>query len=358
MSLTWTAAQHTAQCARREAGGAWRGYAMRTTAWAQWPADESAYPGAQAQELQARLEALWAPWQGQPLHEVLADASDAGVSRELARRWSAQAGPRLGRLAVQSTPQAGVDIGVDGLVLLWRRYRLRCAHFLPHVPLGHKCGRLHGHDFEVVVHVRQTQACPNHDALDAAWAPWHVRLNHQRLNDIPGLDNPTSEVLSSWLWQQLSPSLVDLHSVTVFETASCGAHHDGQSHRIWKDFSFDSATRLGHAPKDSELAQVHGHTYRLRLVLNAPLDARLGWAMDFGDVKSAFAPVFKAYDHQPLFERADLATGDVGCIAAALLRDAQSVLPALERLTLWDGDGLGAEVATSPDVLALPSLPL
>lgn len=354
MSSTWTLVRATTQSARREEQGAWRGYALQFALWTQWPQADLAYPGSQQrlalQHLHATLDAL----RDRPLNDCVADASDGGLVHWLAQRWRQQGLPPLARLALASTPMSGADCDAQGRVTLWRRYRLHCAHFLPHVPLGHKCGRLHGHDFEVVLQLGASAALPSAEAIDALWAPLQQRLNYRCLNDIDGLDNPTSEVLSRWLWQHLSPALADLRGVAVLETASCAAHYDGRCHRIWKEFSFDSATRLTQAPDSADESRVHGHSYRLRLVLNAPLDAELGWAMDFGDVKAVFSPLYQALDHQPLFERSDMRLGDLGSIAEAILRDAQTVLPTLERVDLADADGLGCEVAVGAHVSSLP----
>ena len=326
---------------------------MQLEAWATWPDEACAYPGGQLASATAALYAAAQALIDVPLHEVLADASDAGVLRDVRQRWQEQGNPTAARMRLSSTSTSGVDMDASGRVVLWRRYRLRCAHFLPTVPPGHKCGRLHGHDFEVVLHVLQSEAVCDHDALDRIWAPWHVQLNFQRLNDLPGLSNPTSELLSSWLWQAVVLQMPGLLGVTVFETASCGAHFDGESHRIWKDFSFDSATRLGLAPEGAPESHVHGHTYRLRLVMQAPLDPVMGWGIDFGDVKAAFAPVFKDFDHQPLFEQDGLQRGDVLVIAQAIHARAQAVLPSLERTLLRDGDGGGCELSNSGDFLPL-----
>lgn len=350
----WTVASTLLQSARREPSGAWHGYAMQLAVWASWADADVAYPGAQVATATTALSRVTQHLVDVPLHEALADASDSGVLREVARVWREQRLPAFARMRLASTSMSGVDMDDAGRVVLWRRYRLRCAHYLPHVPMGHKCGRLHGHDFEVVLHALQSQDLPDHDALDAVWAPWHLQLNYQQLNGLPGLDNPTSEMLSSWLWQGLQPQLPGLLGVTVFETASCGAHFDGDVHRIWKDFSFDSATRLGEAPDEQAESRVHGHTYHLRLVLQAPLDPVMGWAIDFGDVKAAFAPVFKDFDHQPLFEREGLARGDTTAIAQAIQARAQGVLPALTRTVLMDSDGGGCELSNHAAFLPLP----
>lgn len=354
MSVTWTLGTMGLQSARREAAGAWRGYAMAFGAWAAWPDEAVPYPGAQAALVQQELATAASALVDVPLHEVLDDATDAGVLRHVASRLSVQGRMPWARLRLQSTPMSGAEMAPDGGVVLWRRYRLRCAHYLPHVPLGHKCGRLHGHDFEVVVHARISDGLADHDALDVVWAPWHMRLNYQQLNALEGLDNPTSECLSAWLWQGLRRELPSLVGVTVFETASCGAHFDGDAYRIWKDFSFDSATRLSHAPKDAAERQIHGHTYRLRLVMKAPLDAHMGWVIDFGDVKKAFAPVFDAFDHRPLHEMPGLSCGDLGTMVEALHGQTKAVLPVLERTLLRDGDGVGSECAETDEFIPLP----
>src|SRR5690606_17631564 len=130
----------------------------------------------------------------------------------------------------------------------------------------------------------------DYDYLDALWEPIFADLDHAYLNDIFGLENPTSEVISHWVWQRLKPQLPELSWVTVYETASCGAHFDGKNYRIWKELTLDSAVQLRRAPVGDRRRRIHGHTYTLRLHLHGTLDKVMGWTMDFGDAKRLFDP--------------------------------------------------------------------
>jgi 6-pyruvoyltetrahydropterin/6-carboxytetrahydropterin synthase len=115
---------------------------------------------------------------------------------------------------------------------IYKEFSFEAAHLLPNVPAGHKCGRLHGHSFRVEVHV----AGPLHTNL--GWVmdyadikqivkPVIARLDHYYLNDIPGLDNPTSEVIARWLWQQLKPLLPELCRIVIKETCTSGCVYSG-----------------------------------------------------------------------------------------------------------------------------------
>ena len=115
---------------------------------------------------------------------------------------------------------------------IWKEFTFEAAHLLPHVPDGHKCRRLHGHSFHVEVHVRGPLAeregwVMDFGTLKAAWAPVHDALDHRYLNDVPGLENPTSEVLARWLWQRLRPTLPGLARVVVRETCTSGCAYAG-----------------------------------------------------------------------------------------------------------------------------------
>ena len=116
---------------------------------------------------------------------------------------------------------------------IYKHFTFEAAHRLPNVPEGHKCGRLHGHSFQVTVRVAgpvQPEAGWVIDFADvkSAWSPLEQRLDHRYLNDIDGLENPTSEVLARWIWSRLRISLPLLSEVEVRETCTSGCIYRGE----------------------------------------------------------------------------------------------------------------------------------
>jgi 6-pyruvoyltetrahydropterin/6-carboxytetrahydropterin synthase len=113
-----------------------------------------------------------------------------------------------------------------------KTFRIEAAHRLPQVPAGHKCARLHGHSFAIEVHVRGPLDARLGWVMDfadikAAFAPLYEQLDHNYLNDIPGLENPTSEILARWIWQNLKPRLPLLARIVVHETCTSASLYDG-----------------------------------------------------------------------------------------------------------------------------------
>ena len=117
---------------------------------------------------------------------------------------------------------------------LVHEFRFEAAHRLPRVPEGHKCSRLHGHSFKVELAIEgpvdpDTGWVMDFGELHALWAPLHELLDHHYLNEIPGLENPTSEVLSRFIWQRIKPRLALLTRVTVYETCESRCEYEGDS---------------------------------------------------------------------------------------------------------------------------------
>lgn len=313
------------------------------------------FPGGEVERLRAELQARVGQLDYRLLNEQIAQPTDENIARWVRDHLGA---PGIEQVGIQSTAHSGVDLDLAGHAHVWRRYAFQSAHRLPKVRPGHKCGRMHGHGFEVIVHADQDigsrDLSVDYDHLDEVWAPLQAQLHHACLNDLPGLQNPTSEVLSSWLWERITPQLPELSWITVYETGSSGAHFDGRHYRIWKEFTLDSALQLKRAPDGSTLRRIHGHTYTLRLHLSAPLDEVMGWTMDFGDVKELFGPLFDALDHQPLHELPGLADCDTASIAAWILQQARVKLPSLDRVDLYETRGCGAIVSVGEEGPALP----
>ncbi len=332
------------------------GHSFKATVFAQLQPDWAAYPGGDVEALSELLEACVAPLNYTHLNRLLDEPTDENLARWIRTHLDV---PGIDRVAIQSTALQGVDIDRAGHAHVWRRFRFQSAHQLPNVPVGHKCGRMHGHGFEAIIHANQdlgTRALSiDYDQLDQLWAPLHAQLNYQCLNEIEGLTNPSSENLSAWIWSRLKPSLPELSWVTVFETASCGANFDGSRYRIWKEFTLDSAVRQSRAPSGSPRSRVHGHTYTMRLHLDAPLDTVMGWTIDFGDVKSVFDPVFKSIDHHLLNELPDLVDADAASLANWILRRTKPELPALYRIDLHETPGTGVLLA---DSIGGPTMPV
>jgi len=318
------------------------------------------FPGGEVQSLRERMAGVVAPLDHALLNDHLAEPTDENLARWVRNRLSADV-PGIVQVGIQSTTHSGVDLDGAGHAHVWRRYRFQAAHQLPNVPAGHQCGRMHGHGFEVILHANadlgERDLSIDYDHLDEVWAPLHFELNYRCLNDIHGLQNPTSENISAWLWARIKPALPELSWVTVYETGSSGANFNGHSYRIWKEMTLDSAVRLRRAPASHPLASTHGHTFTLRLHLAAPLDEVMGWTVDFGDVKTLFNPIFKRLDHHPLFDNASLQgidDGDTASIAAWVLREGSSVLPQIDRVDLYETRGSGAIVSRADSEELIP----
>lgn len=117
---------------------------------------------------------------------------------------------------------------------IFREFTFEAAHRLPYVPDGHKCARLHGHSYRVAVHVigpvgGDTGWVRDFAELSCAFEPLLARLDHYYLNEIDGLDNPTSEVLARWIWDHLQPALPELSAVVVRETCTSGCIYRGDT---------------------------------------------------------------------------------------------------------------------------------
>ncbi len=117
-------------------------------------------------------------------------------------------------------------------VELVKDFRFEAAHYLPNVPEGHKCRRMHGHSFRGEVAIRgavdaHTGWLIDFADLKRAIDPIVARLDHYLLNEVEGLENPTSEQLAMWMWARLAPSLPQLYRVTIEETCTTRCHYFG-----------------------------------------------------------------------------------------------------------------------------------
>ncbi len=116
---------------------------------------------------------------------------------------------------------------------IFKDFQFEAAHRLPNVPEGHKCGRLHGHSFMVRLEITGEIDPVSGWLMDfadvkAAFKPIWEQLDHHYLNEIPGLENPTSEVLAKWIWAMLKSTLPQLSAVIVKETCSAGSIYRGE----------------------------------------------------------------------------------------------------------------------------------
>lgn len=118
-------------------------------------------------------------------------------------------------------------------IALTKSFGFESAHFLPCFPDGHKCRRMHGHSFriDVVIEGEMDEArgyLQDFGDVKAVIRPLEEELDHRVLNDIPGLENPTAELLARWIWRRLKPALPLLACVRVHETCTSSAEYRGQ----------------------------------------------------------------------------------------------------------------------------------
>jgi len=117
-------------------------------------------------------------------------------------------------------------------MIVYKDFIFEAAHRLPNVPEGHKCARLHGHSFFCRISIDGDIGDASGWVMDFSeikkiFKPIYNQLDHNYLNDIKGLENPTSELLAKWIWNKLKPELDSLVSVEIKETCTSGCIYKG-----------------------------------------------------------------------------------------------------------------------------------
>lgn len=115
---------------------------------------------------------------------------------------------------------------------IYKEFQVEAAHLLPNLPDDHKCRRLHGHSFRIAVHVagaldENLGWVMDFADISSAFQPVFDRIDHRFLNEIEGLENPTSENIAKWIWHELIGTLPNLVAIHVNETCTSGCIYEG-----------------------------------------------------------------------------------------------------------------------------------
>jgi len=118
-------------------------------------------------------------------------------------------------------------------MLIFKQFSFDSAHYLPHVPDGHKCREMHGHTYRVLFWLEGPLQShlgwvADFGEVKQIIAPVIDRIDHKVLNQIEGLENPTCELIAVWLWQQVKPRLPQLAKIELHETPTSGAVYEGR----------------------------------------------------------------------------------------------------------------------------------
>lgn len=106
---------------------------------------------------------------------------------------------------------------------LKQHFQIESARFLPQLPSSHPCSRMHGHSFKIVLTLigdldPKLGWVIDYNEIALKMKPLLEKIDHRILNEVEGLENPTSELLAKWLYDNARKELPMLTKVSVAET--------------------------------------------------------------------------------------------------------------------------------------------
>ncbi len=117
-------------------------------------------------------------------------------------------------------------------MIVFKQFTFDSAHFLPHVPDGHKCKEIHGHTYRLTVFLEgepdpQLGWVMDFAEISKVIDPIVKEIDHKFLNNIEGLENPTCELMAVWLWKKIKPQVPLLKKIELNETPTSGTIYEG-----------------------------------------------------------------------------------------------------------------------------------
>ena len=116
---------------------------------------------------------------------------------------------------------------------IYKIFNIESARSLPNLPDSHPCKNIHGHSFKIKITVsgkinKATGMVLDFNQIDEIFNPIHLLIDHKYLNDIKGLENPSSENLAIWIWKRLKPKLPTIIEIEIKETSETGCIYKGE----------------------------------------------------------------------------------------------------------------------------------
>lgn len=119
------------------------------------------------------------------------------------------------------------------MMKLKQHFQIESARFLPHLASDHPCSRLHGHSFKIILSITGPVIPPKQWVMDyheinLIVLPILKLIDHRVLNEVEGLENPTSEVLARWIYDKVKEKIPLLTSVNISETPTTECIYSGE----------------------------------------------------------------------------------------------------------------------------------
>ena len=106
---------------------------------------------------------------------------------------------------------------------LKQHFQIESSRFLPHIGKDHPCSRMHGHSFKIILTLHgpldpKLGWVIDYNDVSKLMKPILESIDHRTLNEVPGLENPTSELLAQWIYQKAKPLFSSLVCISILET--------------------------------------------------------------------------------------------------------------------------------------------
>tara|TARA_B100001093_G_scaffold484995_1_gene518928 strand:+ start:444 stop:800 length:357 start_codon:yes stop_codon:yes gene_type:complete len=117
-------------------------------------------------------------------------------------------------------------------MIIYKNFFFDAAHYMPNFPKDHKYRKIHGHSYELKIHIHGDLTAENEWVMDLENINKHVDpllklIDHNLLNDIKGLENPTSENIAKWFWKELKKKIPSISKVEINRPRIGGCIYQG-----------------------------------------------------------------------------------------------------------------------------------
>ena len=311
------------------------------------PSGIAPYPGSEVDVMRSRLETQLKKIDYSQLNDFVPVPTDENLARWVNSHCYV---PSTQLIGVQSTADGGVEIDVRGHAHVWRRYAFNSVRRLEGLPLGHVCGREHSHQFEVIIHadhqIGDGDISIDYDYLGSCWAPVEQELNLANLNLLSDLNDPSSEWLSSWIWNKLKGKVVDLSRVTIYESPSCGVSFNGVVYHVWNEISFNCGIHKQSLDPTKAGPHLHLQPFLARLYFTLDAEHLNSLSVANGGAKEKVSSVFQKIDNKLAMDLEGIELGTPKGVAVWIFNSLELELPQIERVELFESRGCGVIVSS------------